>query len=112
MSKKPDIEISVELGEDNIPSNIAWKSHQGGDGQWMDSKGMIVSFFDRASKDTLRIDLWTKDMQVMEMDRFFYYTMKGMSDTYLRATNNKELAEQMRQFVEHFGQATGLSGNS
>ena len=112
MDKKPDIEIKVDLAEDQIPENISWRSNQQPDAKWMDSKAMLVSFFDRSSKDTLRIDLWTKDMQVMEMDRMFYYTLKGMSETYLRATNNKELAEEMRSFTEHFGQATGLMKSS
>ncbi|MDX1684012.1 MAG: gliding motility protein GldC [Saprospiraceae bacterium] len=108
MSKNADIEIKVDLGEDQIPENISWKSIQNKQGKWMDSKAMMVSFFDKESKDTLRIDLWTKDFQVMEMDRFFYYTLRGMTDTYLRATNNKELSEEMRSFTEHFGKATGL----
>lgn len=112
MDKIPDIEIKVDLAEDQIPENISWRSNQGPDPDWMDSKAMLVSFFDRKSQDTLRIDLWTKDMQVMEMDRFFYYTLKGMADTYIRATNNKELAEELRLFTEHFGQTTGLLKSS
>lgn len=106
--KTSDIEINVQLAEDKVPENIQWRSNQGGQAPWMDTKAMMISFFDKKSKDTLRIDLWTKDMQVMEMDRFFFYTLRGMSDTYLRATNNKELAEQMRSFVEHFGKSTGI----
>jgi gliding motility-associated protein GldC len=108
MSKRSDIEINVTLGEDQIPENIAWRSTQNQDDKWTDSKAMLLSFFDTTTKDTLKIDLWTKEMQIMEMDRFFYYTLKSMGDTYLRATNNVQLAEQMQAFINHFGTSTGI----
>ena len=58
--------------------------------------------------DTIKIDLWTKEMQVVEMDRFFFQTLKGLSDTYFKATNNAELASAMRQFVQYFGEQTEI----
>ena len=36
---------------------------------------MLLSLFDKDDLDTLKIDLWTKDMQVMEMDRFWHPRM-------------------------------------
>ena len=108
MSKRSDIEINVKLGEDHIPENIAWRSTQNETEDWSDSKAMLLSFFDTKTRDTLKIDLWTKEMQIMEMDRFFYYTLRSMGDTYLRATNNVQLAEQMQAFVNHFGVSTGV----
>lgn len=108
MKERSDIEINVDLGEDQIPEDILWRSNQDPSQDWQKSKAMLLSLFDRETKDTLRIDLWTKDMQVIEMDRFFFYTLKAMSDTYMRATNNNELAESMQSFVQHFGEKTGL----
>jgi len=37
-----------------------------------------------------------------------YYTLRSLADTYINATGNKELAEQMQQFAHHFGLTTGL----
>ena len=69
---------------------------------------MLLSFFDEESKDTLKIDLWTTEMQVIEMDRFFFQTLRGLADTYFKATQNAELATSMRQFVHYFGEKTGI----
>ena len=71
-------------------------------------KAMLLSVFDMDRKETLKIDLWTKDMQVQEMDRFVFQTLRGMTDTYAKATNNAALANQMAKFVEYFGQQTGI----
>lgn len=106
-----DIEINVELDKEKLPENIAWRSMQDPQGSWMDCKGMMLSFFDKKSRDTFRIDLWTKDMQIMEMDRFFFHTMRSMADTYKKATNNNQLAEEMQSFVDHFAKSTGLAGD-
>lgn len=111
MENRSDIEIKVALGEDQIPENILWRSKQNASDDWSESKAMLLSLFDRDTKDTLRIDLWTKDMQVMEMDRFFFYTLRALTDTYMRATNNQNLAEEMQAFVKHFGESTGLIEN-
>ena len=73
-----------------------------------DSKALLLSFFDRQSKDTLKIDLWTVDMQVAEMDRFFFQTLRSLADTYFRATQNKELAADMQRFVQYFGEKTEI----
>jgi len=47
-------------------------------------------------------------MQVQEMDRFVYYTLKSMADSYFSSTGNKELSEKMQQFAHFFGQSTEI----
>jgi gliding motility-associated protein GldC len=69
---------------------------------------MLLSLFSERQKETLKIDLWTKDMQVQEMDRFVYQTLRGLSESYFKATQNKELANAMQQFVFYFGQQTNV----
>ena len=99
------INIEIELNENKIPKEIKWI---GSDGVEQIAKGMLLSFLDRDTKDTMKLDLWTEDLQVGEMDQLMYYSLRSMADTYINATGNKELAEQMQQFAHHFGLATGL----
>jgi gliding motility-associated protein GldC len=66
------------------------------------AKAMMISFWDPADKSALRIDLWTKDMMVDEMADFFYQTFMTMADTYSRATQQAELAEDMKSFAKNF----------
>ena len=106
--KKSRITIEVGLDGKSMPVEMKWAaSDNPATRQPQECKAMLLSLFDERSKETLKIDLWTKEMQVIEMDRMFYQTLRGMADTYFRATQNKELANQLQQFVFYFGQATG-----
>ncbi len=109
MTKRSDINISIELDKGKVPSSIIWEATDNPAGQEpQHCKAMLLSLFDKETKDTLKIDLWTKEMQVLEMDRFFYQTLKALADTYFRATQNRELAGQMQQFAHYFGEQTQI----
>jgi gliding motility-associated protein GldC len=102
MAEQSHIDIKVDLDDQNIPERIAWTATGRSDGG--EVKAFLLSLFDKSSRDTLKIDLWTKEMQVIEMDHFFYYTLKSLADTYFRATGNEKLAGAMQQFVRYFGE--------
>lgn len=107
IAKKTKIELEVGLNAKNVPIQIEWKSDDNPKGDNIQSsKAMLLSLFDRKTLETLKIDLWTHDMQVMEMDRFFYQTLRGLSETYFRATQNQDLAVEMQKFVQYFGEKT------
>lgn len=53
----------------------------------------------------MRIDLWTTEMTVEEMQFFTYETLRSMADSYERATSDKELSNEMREFAAKFGKA-------
>ena len=105
--KQSKIAIEVRLDDSNVPERIVWQASDG-NSKWTEAKAFLLSIFDKESQDTLKIDLWTKELQVQEMDRFLYYTMRSMADTYLKATQNAELANAMQQFAAFFGEKTGL----
>ncbi len=109
VKKKSAIKIEIGLNEQGVPAQIDWMATDNPEGNDMKKcKAMLLSLFDKETKDTLKIDLWTYDMQVNEMDRFFYQTLRALSDTYFRATNNKELATDMQKFVQYFGEKTEI----
>jgi gliding motility-associated protein GldC len=68
----------------------------------------MLSLWDARSKDTLRIDLWTKDMELDDMKRFFHQTLLSMADSYDRATNETEMAEDFRDFARYFAEQQKL----
>jgi len=106
--KNSQIRINVGLDKDGVPSKITWEAENTPKGNQQEAKAFLLSIFDKETKDTLKIDLWTKEMQVMEMDRFFFQTLRAMADTYFRATSNKELAVEMQKFVQYFGERTEI----
>ena len=63
-----------------------------------------MSIWDEKTKETLRIDLWTKDMRVDEMKHFFHQTLVSMADTLERATSEDKMAADMRDFCHHFAE--------
>lgn len=109
MNHQTTITIVVDLDKDKIPQKISWgTSDMSSDLPMEKSKAFLLSIFSEESRDTLRLDLWTSDMQLQEMDRLMYYTLKGLADTYAKSTNNLELAEQMQQFADYFGTQTEI----
>jgi len=105
---KSVIKIEVELDENKQPENIVWQADSQEGVQERESKAMLLSFFDKETLETFKIDLWTNKLQVAEMDRLMFHTLRALSDTYFTATKNEELANQMRSFVDHFGKSTKI----
>jgi len=101
------INLSIGLNDEKVPVRIDWAATDNPQGE-QTAKAMLLSIFDEESKETLKIDLWTTDMQVNEMDQFFFMTLRGLADTYYKATQNKEVASEMKGFCQYFGEKTGL----
>ncbi|MCB9047577.1 MAG: gliding motility protein GldC [Chitinophagales bacterium] len=102
MSRKSNINIQVELDEDKMPERIDWNAPDGGIDGLQEAKAILLGLWDGQEKSALRIDLWTKKMMVDEMNDFFYQTFYGMADTFARATQNKQLADEIKAFAKDF----------
>ncbi len=100
--KNSSIVIDVELDENRIPQNIQWKASESTAENAQKAKAVMLSLWDGAEKTALRIDLWTQQMMVDEMADFYYQTFMTMADTYLRATRQTELVEDMKTFARDF----------
>ncbi|MDR3681089.1 MAG: gliding motility protein GldC [Flavipsychrobacter sp.] len=99
---RSNINLQVELDEDKMPETIEWSAPGGGVDTFQRAKGVLLGLWDGEEKSALRIDLWTKNMMVDEMNEFFFQTLFGMADTYVRATKNTELAGELREFAKDF----------
>lgn len=101
------IEIDVSLDENKVPEKISWSAPDGGVFK-EESKAVLLSVWDSKNKESLRIDLWTKDMPVDEMKIFFHQTLSAMADTFERATNDDKMSATMRDFTEYFAEKLEL----
>ena len=98
-----EINFLVELDENRVPESLTWTAKDGGvDSQA--AKAVMLSIWDSKTQETLRIDLWTKDMPVDEMKKFFHQTLVAMSDTFQRATGDDKMADTMKDFCEYFAE--------
>lgn len=102
-----EIKFIVELDENKIPEKLNWSAQDGGvDNE--EAKAVMVSIWDAKAKETLRIDLWTKEMPVDEMKQFFHQTLVAMSDTFNRATNDEKMTATMKDFCDYFAEKMEL----
>lgn len=108
MSKiQSEIKFLIELDENRVPEKLAWTAKDGGV-ELDETKAIMLSVWDNKAQETLRIDLWTKDMPVDEMKLFFHQTLVAMSDSFHRATNDEKMAATMKDFCDYFAEKLEL----
>ena len=102
-----EIKFFVELDENKVPEKLSWTAQDGGV-QAEDAKAIMLSIWDSKAQESLRIDLWTKDMPVDEMKLFFHQTLVAMSDTFKRATDDEKMSDTMKDFCDYFAEKLEL----
>ena len=106
-NKKSKIEILVELDENKIPEKMYWSATDAGIKN-KQTKAAFLSVWDSTKKESLRIDLWTKEMPLDEMKLFFYQILTSMSATYNRATQDEKMSQTMLDFCDYFAEKLEL----
>ncbi|MDG1728484.1 MAG: gliding motility protein GldC [Algibacter sp.] len=101
------IELNIELDENRVPEKLHWTAQDGGITN-EEAKAMMLAVWDAKTQETLRIDLWTKDMPVDEMKVFFHQTLVAMSDTFHRATQDDKMSATMKDFCDYFAEKLEL----
>ncbi|MEO6813735.1 MAG: gliding motility protein GldC [Ginsengibacter sp.] len=97
-----NINIKVLLDEEKVPQNITWNATGSTAEETQKAKAMFLALWDSVEKSAMRIDLWTKDMMVDEMADFYYQVFVTMADTFQRATQNAEIAADIKSFAQQF----------
>ena len=100
--KQSSINIDVQLDDQRVPESISWSASDTTAEEAKKAKAMMIAFWDGAEKTALRIDLWTKEMMVDEMADFYYQTFMTMAESYQRATQHNQLADDMKKFAKDF----------
>ena len=106
-NEKTQISFDIELDENKIPEKINWSANDGIKNK--ESKAVFLSVWDHEPQETLKIDLWTKDMPVDQMNVFFHQTLVSMSDTFLRSTDNEKMTDAFKQFCDYFAKNLKLN---
>ena len=102
-----EITLKVGLDENRVPEELTWSAEDGGvDNE--EAKAMLLSVWDSKNKESLKIDLWTKDMPVDEMKMFFYQTLTTMADTFMKATQDDKMTATMKDFCDYFAEKLEL----
>ncbi|TDB67001.1 gliding motility protein GldC [Arundinibacter roseus] len=103
--KKSEINFSIELDNQNVPDKIFWNATDNPNEGINDTRAIAVAVWDHYHRGTLKIDLWTKDMEVFDMKRFYIEIMSGIADTLLTATNDKKMADSIEGLCQQLSKA-------
>ncbi|MCH7398431.1 gliding motility protein GldC [Belliella sp. DSM 107340] len=98
--KSSEIKFKINLDDKNLPKSIQWDaSDKEGEGEET-TKSISLNVWDNLNHSTLRIDLWTEDMSVVEMKRFYIDILGGMAQTILNATGDEYISEEMKELCD------------
>jgi len=94
--KKSKINFEIELDGNNIPEKIHWQATDNpSGGQLEETRSISLALWDHKEWNTLRIDLWTKEMTVDEMKRFYIDCLGGLAQSLLNATGDEYMSKEM-----------------
>ena len=83
---KKTLKFEVKLDENHLPLSIEMCSDDSSPEK--NIKALILSAWSAKSKETLRVDLWTKDMMVNEMFIMYHQTLMSMANTLSKSTGS------------------------
>ena len=93
--RKSEIKFTVELDKDNIPERITWDADEKDQPGPSETKSISLSLWDQENKNTMRIDLWSKDMPMDEMKRFYIDCLGGLAQSVLNATGDEFMSQEI-----------------
>ena len=98
--KKSMIAFEIDLDKNNLPEKIIWKASDS-DNKENITKALAISLWDPNQNNTLKIDLWTKDMRIDEMDKFLVDTLGGLAQSMLTATGDSYISKSINDLCEN-----------
>lgn len=98
--KKSNINFTVQLDHNNVPDKILWEATEKPEPGLSETKSISIALWDHKEKNTLRIDLWSKDMPVDDMKRFYVDCIGGLAQSMLSSTGDEFMADQTNALCE------------
>ena len=95
-----------------MPEKIFWEATEKPDEAPTETKAISVSLWDDKSMNAMRMDLWTKEMTIEEMKRFFVNSLGGLAQTILTSTGDEYLSNETNKLCNTFVQYINEEGES
>jgi gliding motility-associated protein GldC len=108
--KKSTIQFTIHLDDNNVPEKIEWDATEKPESGPSESKAISINLWDHSQKNTMRIDLWAKDMPVDEMKRFYIDCVGGLSQSVLSSTGDEFIANEMSALCDRLAKHVMQSG--
>lgn len=101
-ARQTTIDFEINLDEQNIPVSIYWNATDAPADANKEARAILLALWDAKANNGLSIDLWTKEMTVQEMNLFYFQTMMSMSESFMRSTQQKDLADEIQKFAKEW----------
>ena len=98
--KKSMIAFEIDLDQNNLPEKITWRASDS-DNTENSTKAIAISLWDPIQSNTMKIDLWTKDMRIDEMDKFLVDTLGGLAQSMLTATGDSYISKSITDLCDN-----------
>jgi gliding motility-associated protein GldC len=91
-----EITFTIQLDSNNIPDKMTWyASENPEEAPPQEIRSLAVAIWDHTNKGTMKIDLWTKDMEVPDMKRFIIDSIGGLGESLKSSTGDKAMHEEI-----------------
>ena len=107
ISKQSEIKIKVDLNANKLPIQINWSASDGGI-ENQNASAFLLSIWNPEEKNTMKIDLWTREMTIEEMKQFFHQSLLTMADSFEKATGEHLISEDLRYYCFHFAEKMNI----
>ncbi len=106
MSRSSELKFTIHLDEKKFPVKIEWEATDADFTGRRQCDALMISLWDNEEKNTMGMDLWTPEMLIVDMNVHVFQTLMKIADTYLKATNNLQVANMITDFAQRFGRET------
>ncbi len=107
MSRNTEIKLNITLDDNHLAEHITWDAPDGGISN-RQASAFFISLWDKTEGNTMRVELWEKDLMVDEMKHFIHQSMLSLSEVYQKATGDEQLSNDIRQFCMYFAEKSGI----
>ncbi len=100
--KKSEIHFDITLDKNSVPEDIVWHATDK-EGDEDHTSAISIAIWDDIEKNTMRLDLWTKEMPIHEMKKFYIDALGGMAQSLLNATGDENMSEKINKLCDQLG---------
>ena len=105
--KKSKLEFDIELDINQVPERITMDSSDN-QVEKLEIKSLMVSAWDSKKKESLTVDLLTKDIMINDMYIMYHQTLHSMASSLERSTGHHKLAGALRDYCAFFAEQTRI----
>ena len=98
--KTSQIKFLITLDKDKMPEKITWNAEDNMGDKFSETKSISLSLWDHEKMNTLKIDLWTKDMRVKDMKRFYIDSIGGIGQSVLKSTGDEYMSKEVNKLCD------------